>query len=56
MVQRATNIRDIARRLKVTPGTVSRALNHAPGVGEKLRREILQLADELDYRVKPFRS
>lgn len=56
MIQRATNIRDIARRLKVTPGTVSRALNHAPGVGEKLRREILQLADELDYRVKPFRS
>ena len=56
MIQRATNIRDIARQLNVTPGTVSRALNHAPGVGEKLRQEILQLAAELDYQVKPFRS
>ncbi len=56
MERKVTNIRDIARRLKVTPGTVSRALNHAPGVSEEMRENILQLADELDYRLKPFRS
>lgn len=56
MAANAINIRDIAKRLKVTPGTVSRALNCAPGVSAEVRENILQLADELGYRRKPFRA
>ena len=56
MNSRQVSIRDIAAQLSVTPGTVSRALNDAPGVGEKTRRSILELARQMQYRPQPFRS
>jgi len=37
-----TNIRALARRAGVSPATVSRVLNHAPGVSEALRRRVLK--------------
>jgi LacI family transcriptional regulator, galactose operon repressor len=38
---RNTTIRGLARRAGVSPATVSRVLNHAPGVSETLRRRVL---------------
>lgn len=45
-----TTIKDIAKLANVTLGTVSRALNNEPGVGEKTREKILQIAKELNYK------
>lgn len=42
-------IKDIAIKLKVSPATVSLALNGRPGVNEKTRESILALARELNY-------
>ncbi len=40
-----TTIRALARRAGVSPATVSRVLNHAPGVTEALRRRVLRVLD-----------
>ena len=40
---------DIARKLNITPSTVSRALRNHPDVSKKTRQKILALAEELDY-------
>src|SRR2546422_4103938 len=39
----------IAERVGVSPATVSRALNNLPGVSPDKRRQILTVAEELDY-------
>ena len=39
--------KDIAKRLKVSPATVSLVLNNKPGVGEKTRKKILDTIHEL---------
>ncbi len=44
-----TRIKDIAARAEVSIATVSLVLNNKPGVGEKTRQRILQIADELHY-------
>lgn len=44
-----TSIADIARRLGVSPASVSRALNDRPGVSDALRQRILAAAHELDF-------
>ncbi|NOK62724.1 MAG: LacI family transcriptional regulator [Chloroflexi bacterium AL-W] len=44
-----STITAIARRVGVSAATVSRALNGAPGVSEKKRREIQAIAAELNY-------
>lgn len=43
-------LKDIARMAGVAESTVSRALNNKPGVGEKTRKKILQLASQNNYR------
>ena len=43
-------IKDIATKAGVSSGTVHRALNGKPGVGEKVRARILEIAKEMDYR------
>lgn len=48
------SITDIARELKVTPSTVSRALNGGPRIGEKTRQAVLDLAHEWGYRPNPL--
>lgn len=42
-------IEDIAKKLKVSKGTVSKALNGAPDVSETLRKAVLETAVELGY-------
>ena len=44
-----TTIQDIARRLGVTKGTVSKALNGAPDISETLQKQILETAVEMGY-------
>lgn len=45
-----TTIIDIAKVLGVSPSTVSRALNNSTEINENTRKEILRLANEMDYR------
>ena len=47
-------IDDIARKLHVSKGTVSKALNGAPDIGETMRKSILEAAVEMGY-TKPLR-
>jgi LacI family transcriptional regulator len=42
-------IRDVALMASVSPGTVSKVLNEAPGVGADTRRRVLDLVRDLDY-------
>ena len=44
-----TTIQDIADRLGISKGTVSKALNDAPDISETLRRQVLETAVELGY-------
>jgi DNA-binding LacI/PurR family transcriptional regulator len=44
-----TTIKEIAKKLKVSPSTVSRALNNNPRIGLKTRMEVQKLAKELNY-------
>lgn len=46
------NIRDIARLADVTPGTVSKVLNHYPDISEATRQRILQIIEENQYAPK----
>jgi DNA-binding LacI/PurR family transcriptional regulator len=43
------NIRGLAQHLNVSIGTVSRALNDAPEVGEATRRRVIEAATQLGY-------
>lgn len=42
-------IQEVAAAAKVSQATVSRALRHLPGVGERTRAHVLKVADELGY-------
>jgi LacI family transcriptional regulator len=44
-----TTIQDIARALKVTPSTVSRALNGHPAISEATKKAVSKTALKLDY-------
>lgn len=44
-----TTIQDIADRLGISKGTVSKALNGAPDISETLQKQILETAVELGY-------
>lgn len=50
------NMADVAHRAGVSTATVSRALRGLPGVGDRTRERILQIADELSYVVSPEAS
>ncbi len=43
------DIREIARRAKVSTATVSRAINHVPTVDPQLAKRVWKVADELGY-------
>lgn len=49
MDQKRVTVRDIAQRLHVSSGTVHRALNGKPGVGDELRALVQQTAKEMGY-------
>lgn len=42
-------IREIARLAGVSPATVSRVFNHHPGIGEDVRRKVLEIAHRHHY-------
>ena len=48
-MNKKSTIADVARIAGVSMMTVSRAINQKPGVSEKLRAEILALADKMDF-------
>lgn len=43
------SITDIAKELKVSPSTVSRALHDHPGISEETKRMVLEVAKRMDY-------
>jgi DNA-binding LacI/PurR family transcriptional regulator len=43
-------IADVAKRMRVSPSTISRVLNNRPGVGPVLRQKITIAINELDYK------
>ena len=45
---------DIAKKLDVSPGTVSKALNDKSGVGKELRKKIKREAKKLGYKPNPI--
>lgn len=51
-----TTIYDIARKLHVSPATVSRSLNNHPAVSKKTRKMILDEAKSMGYRSNLFAS
>lgn len=50
MSERPYTISQVAKMLGVSPSTVSRAMNNAPGVSDTVRRQILDFIDEIGYR------
>lgn len=47
---KSAGIKDIAKALHVSIGTVDRALHNRPGISEKTKVKVLQAADRLGYR------
>src|SRR6202040_1872049 len=43
------DLREIARRAKVSTATVSRAINHVPTVNPQLAKRVWKVVDELGY-------
>ena len=43
-------IADIAKKLNTTSATVSRALNNHPAISDKTKKNVLRLAEKLNYR------
>lgn len=54
MSYRRVGITELAKEFGVNAGTISRALNKKPGVGEDLRRRIVERAQVLNYRPNNF--
>lgn len=48
--EKTANIKDIAHALKVSLGTVDRALHDRPGISEKTKALVLRKAEELGYK------
>src|SRR3712207_2828561 len=51
-----TTIIDIARQLRVNPGTVSRALNNHPAISESTKQAVRFVARQLNYRQNKIAS
>jgi DNA-binding LacI/PurR family transcriptional regulator len=49
-------LRDVARRLKVSHTTVSRALRNDPRISEAMRRRVQETANEMGHRPDPMLS
>ena len=43
-------LKDIAKRLNVSPSTVSRALKNNPEIGAATREAVVKLAKEMNYQ------
>lgn len=49
MKKKPTTIKEIARKLKISPSTVSRALNDHPSIGLVTTMRVKRIAEELNY-------
>lgn len=47
-------IYDIAKKLNISPATVSRGLKDHPGISKKTKKKIFELADKIGYRQNHF--
>lgn len=47
-------IYDIARKLNVSPATISRGLQDHPGISKKTKKRILEMVEEMGYRTNHF--
>jgi LacI family transcriptional regulator len=47
-------IYDIARKLNVSPATISRGLQDHPGISKKTKKRILDMVEEMGYRTNHF--
>lgn len=47
-------IYDLARKLNISPATVSRGLQDHPGISKKTKKRIFELADKIGYRSNNF--
>src|SRR5688572_14139741 len=47
-------IYDIAKRLSISPATVSRGLQNHPGISKKTKKRIFDMVDQLGYRSNHF--
>lgn len=50
VLMKRVNIQEVAKIAGVSPSTVSRALNGFPGISEKTRQRIIEVARKLNYR------
>ncbi|MEO6313477.1 MAG: LacI family DNA-binding transcriptional regulator [Chitinophagaceae bacterium] len=53
MAPHQATIKDIAKRLKISPSTVSRALRGSTDISEETRQLVLSVAEELNYSPNP---
>jgi len=54
MEQRRISLKDLARQLNVSIATVSRALRGSHEVSDELKKRVVALAKEMNYRPNPF--
>jgi LacI family transcriptional regulator len=52
--QKETTIYDIAKKLNISPATVSRGLQDHPGISKKTKKKIVDMVEELGYRSNHF--
>lgn len=52
--EKESTIYDIARKLNISPATVSRGLQDHPAISKKTKKKIFDMADEIGYRSNHF--
>ncbi len=52
--EKEVTIYDIAKRLKISPATVSRGLSDHPGISKKTKKKIVDMVDKMGYRSNHF--
>src|ERR671913_757015 len=52
--EKEITIYDIAKKLKISPATVSRGLQDHPSISKKTKKKIFDMVDEMGYRTNHF--
>ena len=48
------NLKELAAELKLSPSTVSRALNDSYEISEETKKKVVSMAEKLNYQPNPF--
>ncbi len=56
MAEKRVTLRDLAKSLNISPGTVSKALRNDPTIHEETRRLVLEAAETMGYEAKYLRA